>query len=109
MQVILGHIESIFGTDWSTIAVISLLCAVASYFLKEYLANPPMIIFVYPVLLLLSVVTHYVFTVLQAYSPNKLDEWLMWTILATIIGTIAGTALIAGIALWRDRRAVRRA
>ena len=103
LQALFRHFENIMATDWSTIAVIALLCAVASYALKEYLANPPMIIFVYPLLLLLSIVTNYVFTAAEAYSPNKLDQWLMWTIIASIIGTTAGTAMVAAIALWRER------
>jgi hypothetical protein len=37
------------------------MCACRLYFIKEYLAHPPMIIFVYPVLVACSSLAHYVF------------------------------------------------
>jgi hypothetical protein len=92
--VLLKHAEGLMAMDWSTIIVVCVLCGLASYFLKEYLANPPMIIFVYPVLVALSLLAQYLFTINDLYNPKKLDQWLMWTILATIGGTIAGTALV---------------
>jgi hypothetical protein len=39
---------------------------------------------------------------MEIYPPKKLDQWLMWTILATICGTIVGTVLVAGLAMLRD-------
>ena len=67
-----------------------MLCAIAAYFIKDYLANPPMVIFVYPVLLLFSVLAQYFFMHGEFYSPKKLDQWLMWTILASIAGNVIG-------------------
>jgi hypothetical protein len=104
MHWLMQHVENILAIDWSTLAVIAVLCAIAAYFLKEYLANPPMIIFVYPVLFLLSVLTQYAFMRMELFPPNKLDQWLMWTILAAITGTVAGTAMVAGLAMLRDRK-----
>jgi hypothetical protein len=102
MPIILNHIENIIATDRPTLAVICVLCALVAYFLKEYLANPPMIIFVYPVLVLFSLLVHYFVVLMEIYPPKKLDQWLMWTILATICGTIVGTVLVAGLAMLRD-------
>jgi hypothetical protein len=98
----LKHAEGLMATDWPTIIVICVLCGLAAYFLKEYLANPPMIIFVYPVLVALSLVAQYLFTINDLYNPKKLDQWLMWTILATIGGTIAGTALVGLLVSLRE-------
>ena len=102
MTDLLKHIDNIIAMDWQTIAVICALCAVAAYFLKEYLANPPMIIFVYPLIVVLSILVQYGFVVAEIFPPRKLDQWLMWTILASICGTITGTALIAGLMTLRD-------
>ena len=102
MSVLLKHVEGLMAMDWSTIIVVCVLCGLASYFLKEYLANPIMIVFVYPVLVALSLLAQYVFTIADLYVPKKLDQWLTWTILATICGTAVGTALIGGIAVLRD-------
>ena len=109
MYVLLRHIENIIATDWPTIAVICVLCALAAYFLKEYLANPPMIVFVYPVLVVLSLLAQYLFTIADLYAPKKLDQWLMWTILATICGTIIGTGLVGALVALREGPSRRKA
>jgi drug/metabolite transporter (DMT)-like permease len=106
---LLRHAQGLMAMDWPTIIVVCVLCGLASYFLKEYLANPPMIIFVYPVLVGLSLLAQYTFTVAELYVPKKLDQWLMWTILATICGTIAGTALVAGLVSLREGFSRRKA
>jgi hypothetical protein len=103
MSALMTHLEGLLATDWATIAVVCVLCGMAAYFLKEYLANPPMIIFVYPLLVALSLLAQYLFTISDLYAPNKLDQWLMWTILATICGTIVGTGLVGALAALRDR------
>jgi len=109
MDLLLKHLGNIVSTDWQTIAVICVLCGLASYFLKEYLANPPMIVFVYPVLVAFSVVVQYLFTINELFVPKKLDQWLMWTILATICGTVVGTCLVAALASLREGGGRRRA
>jgi hypothetical protein len=92
-----------FSLDWPTITVIAALCGFAAYFIKEYLANPAMIIFVYPLLFLPSVLIQYLFIVMEMYPPKKLDAWLMWTIMATIIGTLLGTCFVAVLANLQER------
>ena len=109
MYVLLKHIESIVATDWPTIAVICVLCGLAAFFLKEYLANPPMIVFVYPVLVVLSLLAQYLFIIADLYAPKKLDQWLMWTILATICGTIIGTGLVGALVALREGPSRRKA
>ena len=109
MNVALRHLEGVTAMDWPTLAVICVLCALASYFLKEYLANPPMIVFVYPVLVGLSLLVQHLFILGDFYAPKKLDQWLVWTILATICGTVVGTCLVAGLAAMRDNLGSRKA
>jgi hypothetical protein len=101
------HLDGLLQTDWQTLVLLALICGLAAYFIKEYLANPPLIIFVYPVLVLLSLLVQYAFLQMDVFSPRKLDQWLMWTVLASIIGTTVGTCLIAGLAVWRDRSGSR--
>ena len=109
MSALLRHLEAVIAMDWPTIAVICVLCTLASYFLKEYLANPPMIVFVYPVLVGLSILVQYLFILGDFYAPKKLDQWLTWTILAAICGTAVGTGLVAGLAAMRDNVGSRKA
>lgn len=103
MTFLLQHLEGVLSIDWKTLAIIAVLCAFAGYFIKEYLANPPMIIFVYPILVFCSLLAQYFFIVMETYPPKKLDQWLMWTIMSTIIGTIVGTGLVASLVHLRER------
>jgi hypothetical protein len=95
-------IETMISMDWQTLVVLAALCALAAYFVKEYLANPPMIVFVYPVLVFFSYLVQQAFIALEAYPPKKLDSWLMWTIMAAIIGNMIGTGLVACLGRLRD-------
>jgi membrane associated rhomboid family serine protease len=109
MSILLKHIENIVAMDWQTLVVLSVLCAFAAYFIKEYLASPPMVIFVYPVLLFFAILIQYIFIQVELYPPNKLDQWLMWTIIASICGTIVGTVSVACFGTLKDRAGSRRA
>jgi len=101
------HIDSLLLMDWQSLALLAVLCAGAAYFIKDYLANPALIIFVYPVLVIFSVLAQYFFGQAELYSPKKLDQWLMWTIMASITGTIVGMGLVACISALRDRSGSR--
>ncbi len=109
MNVLLKHVEGVMAMDWSTIIVVCVLCGLAAYFLKEYLASPPMIVFVYPVLVGLSLLAQYVFTISDLYVPKKLDQWLTWTILATISGSAIGTVIVAMLGALRESLGQRKA
>ena len=102
MDELVRHIGSICDTDWTTLAVILLFCAVTTFALKEYVA-PVLAILALPVLFLSSVLAHYSFVVGQMYIPNRLDQWLTWTVLAAICGNSIGIAVVAAIGRLRDR------
>jgi hypothetical protein len=103
------HIDGLFLTDWQTLVLLGLICALAAYFIKEYLAHPPLIIFVYPFLLLFSILVQYFFLQIDLFSPKKLDQWLTWTVIASICGTTIGIGLMAGAAILRERASHHRA
>jgi hypothetical protein len=102
MDELVRHIDNICATDWQTLATILLFCAATALALKEYVA-PVLAILALPVLFLASVLAHYSFLVGQMYIPNKLDQWLMWTVLAAICGNTIGIAVVAAIGRLRDR------
>ena len=102
MEELVRHISSICATDWQTLAIILLFCAATAFVLKEYVA-PVLAILVLPVLFLASVLAHYSFVVGQMYIPNRLDQWLTWTVLAAICGNTIGIAVVAAIGRVRDR------
>jgi uncharacterized membrane protein YfcA len=103
MDKLISHLTSILSPDWATLAVVALLCAIAAYVLKEYLAHPPMIIFVYPVMIFCSLAAYYLFVATEQLNPKKIDQWLMWTILASICGTVIGIVALSLLAVLRER------
>jgi hypothetical protein len=85
------------------VAIICLLCALAAYFIKEYLARPPMIIFVYRCSLPAQVLRIMSSTFLKFIQTTRLEQRLMWTLMAAICGTIAGIGLIIGAVITKER------
>ena len=63
----MSHLESIVSPDWATLAVVGVLCAIAAYVLKEYLAHPPMIVFVYPIMIFFALAG----VLLVLWPPNS--------------------------------------
>jgi short subunit fatty acids transporter len=58
---------------------------------------------VYPVLIACSLLAHYMFHLFEVYPNNRLDQWLMWTIMAAICGTIVGIGLITGAVIGKEK------
>jgi hypothetical protein len=102
MDELFKHLGNIYAMDRPTLAVIAALCLIAAYTLKGYMANPVLVVFAYPVLIFLSVLVQYIFILGEVYVPRKLDQWLMWTIMASICGNIAGIAIVAGLGRLAD-------
>ena len=108
MDEIIKHINNILEMDRATLGVIAGLCVMSAYALKEYMANPVLVIFVYPVLFVFSVLIQYGMILLELYPPRKLDQWLMWTIMASICGNILAIAFVAAVGRFIDGSPARR-
>ncbi|HWB43857.1 MAG TPA: hypothetical protein VG900_00285 [Hyphomicrobiaceae bacterium] len=104
MSVLLKHIDGILSMDVATLVVIAVLCAAASWIIKEYLSNPLMFMVVFPVLFCISVLIQYAFILGEFYAPNRIDQWLMWTILAGIGGTVLGTVIVGLCCMLQEAR-----
>jgi hypothetical protein len=102
MTVLLKHVDGILSIDLPTLVVIAVLCAAAGWIIKEYLSNPLMFLAVFSVLFAISVLIQYGFILGGFYIPNKIDQWLMWTILAGIGGTVVGTVIIGGCCMLQE-------
>jgi hypothetical protein len=74
--------------DWQTIAALALICAVAAFFSKDCLFHPPFVILIYPFLLVFSILAQYFLLQAELFTPKKLDQWLTYTLLASICGTL---------------------
>ena len=44
----------------------------------------------------------------EQFNPKKIDQWLMWTILASICGTVIGIVAVTLLAALRERLGERR-
>ena len=82
--------------------MLAIFCVIAAYFIRDFLASPPMIVFVYPVLLGFSVLAQHAFIYLEMYPPKKLDAWLMWTVISAIIGNFVGLLVVACLGRLRE-------
>jgi hypothetical protein len=102
MDELIKHLSNIYAMDRATLAVICVLCAFSAFALKDFMANPTLVVFAYPVLVLFSVLFQYAFILAEVYVPRQIDQWLMWTIFASIFGNIAGIALVAGLGRLQD-------
>jgi hypothetical protein len=40
---------------------------------------------------------------LEVYPNNRLDQWLMWTIMAAICGTVVGIGLVTGAVIAKEK------
>ncbi|KAB2915743.1 MAG: hypothetical protein F9K29_12745 [Hyphomicrobiaceae bacterium] len=107
MSALVTHLENIFAIDWASLGVIAGFCAIAAWFIKEYLAHPPLIIFVYPFMVFFGMVAHYLFIFSEAYPTKQIDQWLMWTIMASICGTILGILFMGCLAAARESLGTR--
>jgi hypothetical protein len=96
------EIEHLISMDWQTLVVLAILCVIAAYFIRDFLASPPMIVFVYPLLVLFSVLAQHGFLYLEAYPPKKLDAWLMWTVISAIVGNFAALLVVAVLGRLRE-------
>ena len=102
------EIENLISMDWQTLVVLAIFCVIAAYFIRDFLASPPMIVFVYPVLLGFSVLAQHAFIYLEMYPPKKLDAWLMWTVISAIIGNFVGLLVVACLGRLREMIGSRR-
>ncbi len=102
MDELYKHLSNIYAMDRATLAIICVLCLMSAAIIKEYMANAAFIVFVYPLLAVLSVLIHYAILQAELFPPRKLDQWMMWTIFSTVCGNVAGIIVVALIGRVRE-------
>jgi hypothetical protein len=103
MDELIRHLQNIYAMDWPTLAVISSLCVATAFAIREYLAHSILALLALPVLFAASVGMQYLLIVGEVYIPNKLEQWLMWTVIASICGNMIGIAIVAAVGRIKDR------
>ncbi len=103
METLIKHMTNIVEVDGSTFLVILMICCAAMWFIREGLANPAMIVFIFPFVFLLSLTFYYVFAQFELFASNKMEQWLMWAIMAGSLGVSIGIGSVALLARFWDR------
>jgi len=99
------HIDTLLNGH--TIAALALIRTVAAFVIKDCLAHPCLVIFVYPFGVFCSSLAQYFFEPAELFTPQKLGQWLMGTLLASTCGAFMGTGLLAAVAIVRCRPSPR--
>jgi hypothetical protein len=103
MEELIRHLTNIVQVDSVTSTLIILICCAAVFFIKDNLANPAMIVFIFPIIWFLSLFFYYIFVLFELVPSNKPDQWLMWVLMAGSVGVSVGIAIVAVIARLWDR------
>jgi hypothetical protein len=86
------HLSAMLDVGGSTLFLFTLICGGAVFLISSKVASVFTLVAVFPMAMLLSIVTYYICAVLGLFDPKKMADWLVWTIMA---GT-SGTMLVIG-------------
>jgi hypothetical protein len=102
-------LEVTCNTDPAAFTVISLMCMVGAYMVKDALMNPNGAFLIYPFLVVLSILTNWVFAQFGVFDMKKMDLWLVAVTMSSAIGMIIGLSLFVllmrGVHKLADRHA----
>ena len=88
-------LEATCNTDPAALIVISLMCMVGSYMVKDAMANPNSAILIYPLLVVFSIFSNWVFAQFGLFDMKKMDLWLVAVTMSSALGMIIGLSLFA--------------
>lgn len=71
----------------ATLTAISLVCAVGMLCLKERLPHPPVAYLSFAPAVIVALLALHGFNILEIYSPQVAQQWLLFTVLAATLGT----------------------
>ena len=98
MNILMKHLQEAAEIPAGTMALISLMCGIAMYFVRSHLVIPGMVVVVYPMVLAFSVLANYGLIKLELFALNRYDQWLICTITSATIGVIGGLIVAAILA-----------
>ena len=100
---LMPHLQAMLDTPSSTLALISIMCGAAMYFIRAHLVVPALVFVLGPVVVVLSVVANYILVSLEYFPLNKADQWLICTIFSATVGIIAGLGIAALLSRMMDK------
>jgi hypothetical protein len=87
---VLQQINAATEISMGTLTLIALMCSIGMYFIRPHLVIPALSIIFLPFFILFSVAAYASLTLLEVFPLNKMDQWLICTILSATIGTVIG-------------------
>ena len=86
-------LELTCNTDPAAVTAISLMCLVGAYMVKDSLSNPNGAFLIYPFLVILSILTNWVFAQFGVFDLKKMEPWLVAVTMSSTLGMILGLSL----------------
>jgi hypothetical protein len=98
------HLGAMFDVGGSTLVLFTLICGSAVFLISNKVASVFTLIAIFPMAMLLSLVTYYACTVMGLFDPKKMADWLIWSIMAATSGTmiVIGSTVIISSAIDRQ-------
>jgi hypothetical protein len=103
MEWFVMHLEGIADLGTSTFVALALICSVAIYFMRDYLANILTVLLILPVMFGVAVLCTYVCLFYGFFDPKKMADWIVSTIMSGAVGALSGIATAAVCARAWDR------
>jgi hypothetical protein len=94
---LLQQINAVTEITMGTLTLIAFMCSTGMYFIRPHLVIPALSIIFLPFFIVFSVVAYASLTLLEVFPLNKMDQWLICTILSATIGTIVGLIFVIAV------------
>jgi hypothetical protein len=94
---LLQHINAATEISMSTLTLIAFMCSVGMYFIRPHLVIPALSIIFLPFFIVFSVAAYASLTLLEIFPLNKMDQWLICSILSATIGTVIGLMFVIAV------------
>ena len=98
MEQFLKLLNELLEIPMTTLVLISVMCGIAMYFVRNHLVMPGLVVVLYPLVVLLSAVANFGLTKLEVFPLAKYDQWLICTISSATVGVVLGLGMAAILA-----------
>ena len=89
-KALISWLEVTCNTDPAAVTVICLMCMLGAYMVKDSLDNPNGAFLIYPLLVMLSILSNWVFGQFGLFDSKKMEPWLIEVTISSAIGMIVG-------------------
>ena len=102
---LLAQMFEISGATWFLFCMIG---GVALFVIRNHVADPLLLLVTFPLVVLMSVALFHVCRVLLLFNPDKMADWMAWTIMTGTAGTMLGIGFVVMVGRLQDRPAASR-